>query len=115
MIVYFVKTKGWRYDFTLKGKRYVDQWYTSKQEAKLAEAKKREDVLHPEPISEEPKTQTGITFFELVNYRLDRVKAYNSERHYREYLYMAKRWDKEWEKLDSIQRILGHENRSTTI
>jgi len=100
MSEYFVKGKGWRYDFTLKGQRYTDQWYPSKKEAKQAEAKRREEALNPELIPEKQKTQTGITFLELVNYRLDHVKAYNSERHYSEYLYMAKRWVGEWEKLD---------------
>jgi integrase len=35
-------------------------------------------------------------FLDLVNRRLDYVKAYNSESHYREYQYLAKRWLKEW-------------------
>jgi len=35
-------------------------------------------------------------FLELVNKRLDHVKAYNSDEHYRSYLYMARRWSKKW-------------------
>jgi integrase len=35
-------------------------------------------------------------FLELVNKRLDHVKAYNSERHYTDHIYMARRWIKEW-------------------
>jgi site-specific recombinase XerD len=42
---------------------------------------------------------TDITFLELVNLRLDHVKAYNSERHYQEYVYMARRWVKGWRDL----------------
>lgn len=35
-------------------------------------------------------------FLELVNRRLDHVKAYNSASHYRDHVYMAKRWVREW-------------------
>jgi integrase len=101
MSVYFVKGKGWRYDFTLKGQRYTNQWYSSKKEARQAEARNREEVLNPEIVSKTPQIQTGITFLELVNLRLDNVKAYNSERHYSEYVYMAKRWVKEWGEIDA--------------
>ena len=44
-------------------------------------------------------TQTDITFLTLVNKRLDHVKAYNSERHYTDHIYMARRWVKEWNRL----------------
>jgi integrase len=40
-----------------------------------------------------------MDFLELVNRRLDYVKAYNSERHYTDHIYMAKRWIKEWGEL----------------
>jgi integrase len=101
MSVYFVKDKGWRYDFTKKGQRYTDQWYQNKREANRAEAKRREEILSPSLPQEQTaeETPTDITFLELVNYRLDHVKAYNSDSHYREYLYMAKRWINEWGKL----------------
>ena len=39
MSVYFVKGKGWRYDFTLNGTRQTEAWFTTKKEAKQAEAK----------------------------------------------------------------------------
>ncbi len=107
MSTYFIGGKGWRYDFTLKKQRYTDQWFQTKKEAKRAEAKRREEILNPEivPITtEEEKTQTDITFLELINLRLDHVKAYNSERHYGEHLYMAKRWVKQWGKI-SVKEI----------
>ncbi len=44
-----------------------------------------------------------MDFLTLVNYRLDHVKAYNSERHYKEYLYMARRWVEKWGKLIANQ------------
>ena len=42
---------------------------------------------------------TDTTFLELVNLRLDYVKAYNSERHYQEYFYLARRWVRKWDGL----------------
>lgn len=102
MSIYSVKGKGWRYDFTLKKTRYTDQWFPTKKEAKQAEAKRREEVLNPSLVQLAVATPTAITFLELVNSRLDHVKAYNSGRHYDEYVYMAKRWSKEWGKLSVL-------------
>jgi len=122
MSAYSVKNKGWRYDFTLYGNRYTESWFPTKRTALLAEAKKREEVKTanevvegtmqsakmPEPIVQllqepsivqaipEKEIQTGMDFLEMVNLRLDHVKAYNAHRHYTEYLYLAKRWVKEW-------------------
>lgn len=110
MSVYLVKGKGWRYDFTLKGERYTDTWFKTKKAAQAAEAKRREELKNPKPEVEveEQETvestatepQTGITFLELVNLRLDFVKAYRSEEHYRANVYLARRWVKKWGKLD---------------
>jgi len=54
-----------------------------------------------------------MEFLELVNRRLDHVRAYNSERHYRDQVYLVKRWVKEWNGLrcsevsqDKIQSFL---------
>ncbi len=93
MSIYFIKGKGWRYDFTRKGIRYTEAWFETKRAAKQAEARKREEVKNPKP---EPKTPTDMVFLDLVNLRLDYVKAYNSSEHYRSYLYMARRWSKKW-------------------
>lgn len=133
MSAYLVKGKGWRYDFILKGVRYTDQWYKTTAEAKRAEARKRQEVLYGpwEPVSQDnqasgqktaPKplespltetetsdqTPTGMAFLEVLNSRLDHVKAYNSESHYRDYVYLAKRWAKEWGKLpvDGVTRAM---------
>ena len=91
MSTYSKQGKGWRYDFTLKGERYTQAWFPTKTEANQAEAEKRKEV-------KEPKTQTptDIDFLELVNKRLDHVKAYNSEQHYAELRSRAKRWVEEW-------------------
>ena len=42
------------------------------------------------------ESPTDMTFLELVNKVLDHMKAYRSKRHYQEYVYLAKRWIKEW-------------------
>ena len=94
MSVYFVKKKGWRVNFTHKGIRYTKAWFKTKKEAIKAEAAKREEILNPPEL-----TQTDMDFLALINLRLDHVKAYNSERHYQEYTYMARRWARIWGKL----------------
>ena len=40
-----------------------------------------------------------MAFLDLVNIRLDYVKAYNSDEHYRSYLYLGRRWIKKWGEL----------------
>jgi hypothetical protein len=102
MTTYFIKGKGWRYDFILEKQRYTDQWYQTKKEAKKAEAKRREEILNPEiiPIMTEEEIQTDITFLELINLRLDHVKAYNSKMHYDEHVYKARKWVKLWGNLN---------------
>ena len=98
MSVYFVKGKGWRYDFTLNGTRHTEAWFKTKKEARKAEAKRREEILNPKPVTpaEPLPLPTDMDFLELVNKRLDHVKAYNSERHYTDHVYMARGWMKEW-------------------
>ncbi len=93
MSVYFVKGKGWRYDFTHKGTRHTETWFKTKTEAKRSEAEKRKEIKNPKPVQEMP---TDITFLDLVNLRLDHVKAYNSDEHFRTYLYLARRWITKW-------------------
>jgi integrase len=117
MSVYSVKGKGWRYDFILEGVRYSSSWFDTKAEARDAEARRREEIKNPapeqEPASVMVTTPTAMGFLELVNRRLDHVKAYNSKRHYTDHFYMAKRWVGEWKKLsceevsrDRIQNYL---------
>jgi integrase len=107
MSVYSKKGKGWRYDFTLNGNRYTEAWFPTKREAAAAEAKRKEELRNPEqeeqkqPESNQPQTPTDMDFLELVNRRLDHVKAYNSEFHYKDHVYLAKRWVKQWGNLPS--------------
>ena len=96
MSEYFKKGKGWRYDFTLKGARYTGAWFKTRNEAKQAEAKRKEEIRNPRPKEETP---TDMGFLELVNRRLDHVKAYNSRRHYTDHIYLARKWAKEWQDL----------------
>lgn len=96
MSVYFVEKKGWRYDFTLKGARYTEAWFKTKKETLAAEAKKKEALKTP--VSTQ-RISTDMGFFELVEKRLDHVKAYNSENHYKDYCYMARKWIKRWGRL----------------
>jgi len=96
MSIYLIKGKGYRYDFTLKGIRYTAAWFKTKLEAKQAESEKRKEVKDPKPVIQTP---TDMAFLELVNRRLDYVKAYKSEVYYRENLYLVRRWVREWDEL----------------
>lgn len=102
MSVYFVKGKGWRYDFTLNGNRHSGAGYEKKQEARQAEAKKREELTRPQPV-EVSEIPTDMDFLELVNLRLDHVKAYNSASHYLDHVYMARRWVKRFKRFTCSQ------------
>ena len=96
MSIYFIKGKGWRYDFTLKGIRYTAAWFKTKAKAKKAESQKREEVMNPKLMTQTP---TDMAFLEFVNLRLDFVKAYESERHYIDHVYLAKKWIAQWGEL----------------
>ena len=41
MSVYFVKGKGWRYDFTQKGTRHTEAWFKTKAEARAGRGQKK--------------------------------------------------------------------------
>ncbi len=92
MSVYFEKGRGWRYDFVMDKRRYRSQIFNTKQEARQAEARRREDIA--EARREPP--MTDMAFFELVNRRLDHVKAYNSQGYYQDHVYKARMWVKLW-------------------
>jgi integrase len=100
MSVYFDKArKCWRYDFVLKGVRCHDTKFKTMAAARDAEAEKRRELKE---LQENPhSTPTDMGFLDLVNRRLDYVQVYNSESHYAEMKYMAKRWVKEWGKKKS--------------
>ena len=97
MSIYSIKGKGWRYDFTLKGIRYTAAWFPTKKEAKQAESEKRKEVKDPKPVIQTP---TDMAFLELVNRRLDYLKAYGSENYYSGHTCFARKWVEEWEGLN---------------
>jgi len=62
-----------------------------------------------------------MAFLDLVNKRLDYVKAYHSESHYVDHFYMAKRWVKSWKRFsckeitpDMIQTFLYKRNKDVS-
>ena len=121
MSVYLVKGKGYRYDFTLNGIRYSGTWFPKRQDAKQAEAQRREELKNPKPVVTEEATPTDMVFLGLLNMRLDYVRAYNSERHYTDHLYLAKRWAKQWGQMacrdirpDMIQAYLLKRQRTVS-
>jgi len=108
MSVYSKKGKGWRFDFTMSGVRYTQAWFKTKTKANQAEAEKRKEVLEPQ---QETQTPTDMGFLELVNRRLDHIKAYNSQKHFEDYRYLAKKWVQRWGKLNSseiTQEMIEH-------
>jgi len=120
MSVYSVKGKGWRYDFTQNGQRYSKCWFKTKAEAKQAEALKREELKKPTLSMEQ--TPTDMAFLELVNLRLDYLKAYKSEKYYVDHIYTVKGFVKEWRKLccseialQMVQRYLIKRSRVSTF
>ena len=95
MSCYFKKGAGWRYDFILQGNRCTKAGFKTKAAARQAEAKKREELRNPPPVVETP---TDMAFLELVNLRLDYVKAYKSEKYYVDHIY-GQEIGKEWRNL----------------
>jgi integrase len=100
MSIYSVKGKGWRYEFVHKGERYTKAWFKTKTEARQAEAKRREEVKNPIPVPDEP---IDMDFFDLVNQRLDHLKARTSHIYYEEHVYKARVWVKLWGDLKCSQ------------
>ena len=110
MSTYFKTGKGWRYEFILQGIRHTKAWFKTKREAKEAEVRRREEIQNPQP---EIQTPIDMVFLDLVNLRLDHVKAYNSSSHYRDYLWLSKNWVKKWGNLvcsqitpDMVQKFI---------
>ena len=100
MSVYSVKGKGWRYDFILDGERYTSNWFENKGGGQRGRNRQKGGNQESETGTSERNDPTAMAFLELVNRRLDHVKAYNSERHYSDHVYMAKKWIERVEKLE---------------
>ena len=54
MSVYFVKGKGWRYDFTLKGKQVHGSLVQNKNKGKTSRSKKKGGSEKPETGTKDP-------------------------------------------------------------
>lgn len=93
-VYYSQKRKKWRYHFTRKGIRYSGKWVDTKEEARVDEYKRKENLSNPPPPAS--TTPTDMAFLTLLNERLDHVKAYNSQAHYDHYKSAGKRWAKKW-------------------
>ena len=86
MSVYSVKGQGVEVRLHPQGDQVHGAWFKTKKEAKEAEGKKREELKTPaRPVKRAETTPTDMAFLELVNRRLDYVKAYNSESYYQTY------------------------------
>ncbi|HLV01638.1 MAG TPA: tyrosine-type recombinase/integrase [Acidobacteriota bacterium] len=101
MSVYSVKGKGWRYDFTHDGQRYTEAWFKTKRKALDAESEKRKELDRPrkEKKAEQENVETGITFLEMVEKRLDYLKEWTTRSHYQDNRYRARAWVKLWGRL----------------
>jgi integrase len=118
MSIYFQKGRGWKHDFTLNGTRYTSRYFKTRKEVKRAERQKREEILNQPPVNPVEKTPTDMAFLDLVNRRLDHVKAYNSESYYQTYQVSARRWVKQWKGLtcseisrDMVERFILERNK----
>jgi len=118
MSIYFVKGKGWRYDFTNKGTRHTEAWFKTKTKAKQAEAKKREEIKNPKPLVNTEKTPTDMVFLDLVNKRLDYLQTYKSKIYYEEHVFKGRTWVKRWGTLmcseisdDMIEKFIAERNK----
>ena len=96
MSLYSVKGKGWRYDFILRGERHTEAWFKTKKDAAKAEARKREELNKPKIAEESP---TDMAFLDLLNSRLDLVRAYKTQSYYGDNRYLFKRLAVKWDGL----------------
>ncbi len=100
MSIFLTKSGKWRFNFNMNGQRYSKAGFKTKKEARKAEAILREELENPPKIVETP---IDMDFLDLVNLRLDHVKAYNSVLYYKDTLYLARYWIKKWGKLSCNQ------------
>ncbi len=92
MSVYFNDRRRWyEYYFRLNKKAYTGAGFTKKKEALEAEAEKKKALKKPKK-----EEATDMAFLTLLNHSLDFTNAYRTEKHYKDCVYMAKRWAKQW-------------------
>ena len=83
------RRKTWRYDFQQNGNRYQGSGYATRKEAVSAMAAHKKRI-----------TMTRMGFLAMLNNRLDYIKAYHSDRHYTDNVYMSRRWARRWKDYD---------------
>jgi len=92
MSVYFNDRRGWyEYYFRLNKRPYTGAGFLKKRDALEAEAERKKELKKP------PKKEvTDMGFLMLLESCLDHIKAYRTEKHYKDNVYMAKRWARRW-------------------
>ena len=93
MSVYFVRGNGYRFDFTVNGRRYTSGYFKKKGDAKKAEAKKRQEIANP------PGESRDLPFYELMQRRLAHLQVYASEGHFKDTHAMGKRAVRRFKKM----------------
>lgn len=99
MSTYFDKRKKfWRYEFQYKKNRYTKSGFKTKKAAAESEAERRKELKRTKenPIQDLQIVKTDMAFLDLINKRLDYIKAYESEKYYEDTLSSAKRWVRQW-------------------
>ena len=92
MSVYFNNRRNWyEYFFRLQKKPYTKAGFKTMKEARAAEAEKKKDLKSPKK-----QESTDMAFLTLLNHRLDHLEAYRTKSHYKDNVYMAKKWIKLW-------------------
>ncbi len=93
-----------------------------KQNSRNRECQNRAKTQSGQKSPEKPASASDMAFLELVNLRLDYVRAYNSELHYEDHVYSARRWLKEWGKLncseikrDSVERFVMKRKKVSAV
>ena len=93
MSTYFVKGKGVEVRLYPKGNQVHGSLVQNKKSGKTGGGRKTKGGEKSQ-ATDRDANRHGL--FGLVNLRLDHVKAYNSESHYRDVFYHARRWIKRW-------------------
>src|SRR5690606_6968108 len=75
--------------------------FKKKRKALDAESEKRKELDRPrkEKKAEQENVETGITFLEMVEKRLDYLKEWTTRSHYQDNRYRARAWVKLWGRL----------------
>ena len=91
------------------GVRYTEAWFKTKKAALKAEAKQKEVIIdlslkiEAKRASQTEPVETDMAFLDLVNQRLDFIKAYRTEHYYLDHVYVARKWNKDWGMLNCSQ------------